>query len=342
MSVYNGHRYLRSSVESILGQSFTNFEFIIVDDGSSDSTGAILREYARRDKRIDLLQNPANIGLTRSLNRILPLAKGDYIARQDADDLSLPNRFEEQIAVLRDSPEAGFVGSSVTEIDEYGTSGAIVEAPTNDTLIRWQMLFRNVFKHPSAMIRRRVLKKYGFTYDERFRYAQDYDLWSRLLVHCVGLNIANPLVQSRTHSGQITKKVSKEQEACAVEISRSNIERIGIRLSVEQVRKLCRWSQQPASDMSPADMRLCCRYFDILAAFERRTTNADPKALGQIRRHLIGHLFSVIPISKANDLVSSGLLKSMAHNGLPTLCREILLRVAHFFEPEKPQSFSSN
>ena len=97
MSAYNGERYLREAVESILNQTFNDFEFIIIDDGSTNSTGQILSSYAAQDPRIVLIRNRENIGLTKSLNKGLALARGEYIARMDADDVSLPNRFSEQV-----------------------------------------------------------------------------------------------------------------------------------------------------------------------------------------------------------------------------------------------------
>src|SRR5687768_10604451 len=120
MSVYNGARYLSQSIESILAQTFSDFEFIIIDDCSSDSTPQILNEYARQDSRIRIIRNSENKGLTASLNIGLTQAQGRYIARQDADDISLPQRFEKQIHYLEAHPETIVVSSNIGIIDNTG------------------------------------------------------------------------------------------------------------------------------------------------------------------------------------------------------------------------------
>ncbi|HEY9660554.1 MAG TPA: glycosyltransferase, partial [Allocoleopsis sp.] len=120
MAVYNGSRYVAEAIESILNQTFTDFEFLIIEDGSTDNTVQILQDYANRDPRIKLIQNEQNIGLTKSLNKGLKLAQGKYIARQDADDVSLPHRFEQQIAVFAQNPAAVLVSCSLELIDATG------------------------------------------------------------------------------------------------------------------------------------------------------------------------------------------------------------------------------
>ena len=122
MSVYNGTPYLRECIESILNQTCKDFEFIIIDDGSSDNTWKILTEYANQNQQIKLFKNEENIGLTKSLNKGLKLAGGEYIARQDADDVSLPDRFELQTRFLDAHLEVGALGSSAEVIDEQGMS----------------------------------------------------------------------------------------------------------------------------------------------------------------------------------------------------------------------------
>ena len=177
MSVYNGERYLRQSVDSILGQTFTDFEFIIIDDGSADNSWNILSGY--NDKRIRLLQNDTNLGLTRSLNKGLDLARGKYIARQDADDISLPPRFAMQVALLDRQPCTVVVGSSVEYIDQKGQALRKAIRSQSPHYNRWRLLFGNCIAHSSAMFRRKTALSAG-GYDESLRYSQDYDLWERL------------------------------------------------------------------------------------------------------------------------------------------------------------------
>jgi len=129
MSVYNSERHLRQSIQSVLDQSFADFEFVIVEDGSEDSSPRILSEFARQDARIVLIKNETNRGLAASLNRGLERAQGKYVARQDADDISLPNRLELQSAYLETHPEIGILGSACTIIDEEEKNLGVTRSP---------------------------------------------------------------------------------------------------------------------------------------------------------------------------------------------------------------------
>ncbi len=136
MAVHNGEKYLRQAVESILAQTFMDFEFIIVNDGSNDSTDSILGEFASRDKRIIIVQNGKNIGLTRSLNRGLELAHGQLIARMDVDDISFPQRLEAQVDFMESHPEIGILGTAACVIDADGKKGQEIRFPGEHILLR--------------------------------------------------------------------------------------------------------------------------------------------------------------------------------------------------------------
>ena len=200
MSVYNGERYLRQAVDSILNQTFTDFEFIIVDDGSTDDTPAFLDSYT--DPRIVRLKNNACIGLTRSLNRGLVVAQGAYIARQDADDISLPARLEQQVKFLDSHPTVGLVGTRREEIDEQGRTLVVRELPCDDLYIRAWLLWRVPFTHGSILARSSLLRLLG-GYREVFDTTQDYDLWLRL-AECTQLaNLPEGLYRYRIHEERI-------------------------------------------------------------------------------------------------------------------------------------------
>jgi glycosyltransferase involved in cell wall biosynthesis len=179
MSVYNGQRYLREAVESILNQTFTDFEFIIVDDGSTDNTWQILQGYAASEPQIVLVRNETNVGLAKSLNRGLSLARGEYIARMDADDVSLPERLAAQMAFLDEHPEVGVVGSSVQLIGTDGSLGNVWRYPTMHALILWTLCFVTPFTHPTVAFRRAVVEGVG-GYNDALSANQDRDLWRRL------------------------------------------------------------------------------------------------------------------------------------------------------------------
>ena len=177
MSVYNGEEYLREAIESILNQTFEDFEFLIINDGSTDSSRDIVLSY--RDPRAKLIDNEVNIGLTRSLNRGLELARGEYIARMDADDVSLAERLEKQVSYLETRPEIGVLGTWVKYIDGYGRSIKEMHPPMGPDLIKWSLLFGNRLVHSSVMIQSAILEQVG-TYSNEMIVAQDYDLWVRV------------------------------------------------------------------------------------------------------------------------------------------------------------------
>ncbi len=202
MSVYNGRRFLRQAVGSILAQTMGDFEFIVIDDGSTDDTPGILADCD--DPRIAVHRNDENIGLTRSLNRGLEKARGDFIARIDADDVARLDRFEKQVAYLEAHPEVGIVGSACRLIDEAGGETGLSEVPLDDLGIRWRALTANAFQHPSVMVRQELLNRLGLRYDETYATAQDYVLWRRLLKHCKGANLSEPLTLRRIHPDSVS------------------------------------------------------------------------------------------------------------------------------------------
>lgn len=201
MSVYNGERHLRETVESVLNQTFTDFEFIMIDDGSTDGTRAILESYD--DSRIVLLHNEENIGLTRSLNRGLAKAQGEYIARQDADDVSFARRLAAQVQFLDSNPRVGLVGTSCCRIDSQGEVLGIRKGSYGGRSLRQVLHRRSVFTHGSVMFRQTCLEVVG-PYRPCFRYAQDFDLWLRISEHFDLGYVEETLYMRRVHPTNIT------------------------------------------------------------------------------------------------------------------------------------------
>jgi glycosyltransferase involved in cell wall biosynthesis len=208
MPVYNAEPYLKRAVESILDQTFADFEFIIINDSSTDASWAILDSYG--DSRILLLDNQKNRGLTYSLNQGLAAAKGEYVARIDADDIAMPRRLEKQVSFLRAHPEIGILGCSCDNIDSEGRRIGSSTMPETDLAVRWVSLLGNPFIHSAVMIRRSILVSNGLKYDETFETTQDYDLWTRMLQRTRGANLREPLVQYRL-CDNVTRKQRKSQ-----------------------------------------------------------------------------------------------------------------------------------
>ena len=220
MSVYNGAPYLRQSVQSILDQTFRDFEFIIINDGSTDNTQEILESVS--DPRIQILVQP-NTGLTKALNRGLKLCRGKFIARMDADDLSMPERLERQLIFFDKHPEVGVVGTAYFEIDDKGKILLEKACLLEDNQLRKVLIKYNPFCHTSTMIRKSVFNRVGF-YDESFSYAQDYELWFRIARHYKLANLPQFLTKNRIRDDNISFAFESQQLKYAIKARRKEIQ----------------------------------------------------------------------------------------------------------------------
>ena len=208
MSVYNGEKYLSESIESILNQSFGNFEFIIADDGSKDNTYNILNRYANIDKRIKIIKNDKNIGLTKTLNIILEKSSGDYIARMDADDISRPLRFEKQINFFKKNSNVGVCsvnGIILGNDKKFINQKIFLEHEGIDALL----IFKNSMPHAPVMIRKKILHDNNIKYNENYIVMQDYELWINLIKVTKFNILEEVLYEVRDHDKRITFKTSK-------------------------------------------------------------------------------------------------------------------------------------
>lgn len=201
---YNSAPYLEESINSVLKQFFVDFELIVIDDGSTDNTQAILKKYI--DTRLHILSNNKNLGIVASLNRGIAQASGEYIIRFDADDVMLAGRLEKQSRFLDDNPNVVVVGSWAETINENGEHlGTYNYPPQDDAVIRKYILKHNPFIHPSTAIGREALLKAG-SYRQAFSHIEDYELWTRLLRLGQGANLPEHLIKYRLNQGGITKR----------------------------------------------------------------------------------------------------------------------------------------
>ncbi len=288
MAVYNGERHLRETVSSILSQMFTNFEYIIVNDGSTDRTAELLQSFS--DARIMLLHNEQNQGLPYSLNRGLEHARGTYIARIDAGDLAVKERLEAQVAYLEQHPEHGILGSACLVLDDSGQTKGRETFPVTDLDIRWRSLLGNPFLHPSIMLRRDVLVQHHLTYDTAFHSSQDYELWTRVLRHTCGANLKEPLILYRQSSESMTTKRRKEQLANHDRVALRTIRNVlpDVQISAEQLcelREVFAGGDIPRNQREPHKVRLAAWYLDLLAAYAS-THSPHPDLRKLIRREI--------------------------------------------------------
>ena len=211
MPVRNGRAYLANAVESILGQTYSGFRFIIVDDGSEDSSAAEIDAYAKKDNRIRLLRQAPG-GVAKALNRGIGATDADLIVRMDADDIAVPERLETQLRYLDDNPEVSVVGSFVRIIGAGGKVRKIKRFPVGSEQIKRRMMVKNPICHSSVVMRRMAYEKAG-GYDERFLTAQDHDLWLRMSAREAFANLPVPLLNYRDHGQQVTDR-SNAQRSC--------------------------------------------------------------------------------------------------------------------------------
>ena len=238
MPTYNGERFLRPAIAGILNQTFADFELIVIDDGSTDTTPRILAVFKQKDDRVIVLTNEHNLGIAGATNRGLAAARGEYIALQDHDDISLPYRLQTQIDFLHSHPDIALVASAVTIIDENGvatgyalgpslasTSIPSVFGPFEDDLeIKWDLLFGCRLNHTSVMARRTaILNIGGYKEDDTFPLARDYDLFSRFATQYRIANLREPLAQWRRHPAAACLQNTEQQSQANETISWRNL-----------------------------------------------------------------------------------------------------------------------
>lgn len=240
MPVYNGEKFLAAAIESILQQTFKDFEFIIIDDASSDNSFNIIKSY--KDSRIRLISNDSNIGQVKTLNRGIRLAESEFVARMDQDDIAAKRRLEKEVNFLLKHDEISAVGTSAIIIDETGRRIGIAHAPGEGRQFKLEILFNNPIFHSSVMLRKEALLEVG-CFDENFIFSQDYELWSRMIISGHRLtNIDEPLLFLRKHNSSAT--VSLFSNAFNIEVPKiikRNIQSLtGIEVSIQDTERICK------------------------------------------------------------------------------------------------------
>ncbi len=212
MPVHNDEKYLSEAIQSILKQTYNNFEFIIIDDASTDNSFEIMKQFD--DPRIKILRNPKKLGIAKSLNKAIEIAKGKYIARMDADDISLPHRIEKQLEFLT-KYNYSLIGSYFYKIDEDGNIIQLVKVFTSDKYLKQNLLKQNWFCHGSVMFKKESFWELG-GYDIRYKYAQDYDLWLKFSENYKIGNVPEPLYCWRENINSISSRKKEEQMYFAI------------------------------------------------------------------------------------------------------------------------------
>ena len=231
LPVYNGEKYLHETMQSILGQTYTDFEFLIVDDGSTDQSSTIIDSF--KDSRIRVLKNPRRLKLSGALNRGMKEAKGKYIARMDGDDIALPERLRKQVEYLDRHPEVGVCGTGIEIFGSVKNRRDIY--PNTSEEIKAYTLFDCPFCHPTVMMRKDLFEKYDLWYDGSYYPTEDYELWARAVELFPTVNLDEVLVRYRVHDSSMTSSDWDAMDQQALRIIRGLLGQLEIECSEEEL-----------------------------------------------------------------------------------------------------------
>ena len=232
LPVHQGEAFLAEAIESILGQTFRDFELLIVDDGSSDGTAKIIEGCS--DPRVRATTLGRQHGLVHGLNLGLDLARGRYVARMDADDISLPQRLERQIDFLDAHPDIGACGSWAETFGD--TPGERLEFPTEPDEIRCRLLFENVLAHPTVCLRAASFRRHGLRFEAEYRHAEDYRMWQRASDHFPLANLDEVLLRYRVHTASVTRRHAAEQRQAVAAIQEDALRQLGLSPTAQDLR----------------------------------------------------------------------------------------------------------
>lgn len=232
MPAYNAEKYIDEAIDSILNQTYKDFELIIINDGSTDNTKEIILKYD--DPRIIYLENEKNRGIVKTLNKGLNQARGEYIARMDADDIAIYNRFEKQIEYLDDNKDVGILGTGIRIFGENIKPQERIFT-TNPEQLKAELIFNSCIAHSTVMMRRSNLIDNGLQYNEKFPGREDFALWWEIVKVSKVNNISDILLNYRIHKKQITQNKDKKNKENSLELLEIRMKDIGVNLSSKEM-----------------------------------------------------------------------------------------------------------
>lgn len=287
MTVYNGGKYLRSSVKSVLNQTFKDFEFLIINDCSTDSSVETIKSF--HDQRIIVYSNEENLGQTRSLNIGLKLARGKYIARMDADDIAFPMWLEKLLNYASKHPGYAAIGSVAIVIDDVGRMKKILRTPTSFSGVIFSSFFGNALNHVGSFIKKEIILKEG-GYNSEFKITQDYELWSSLIRNNYRLvNIPNILVAVRVHENSLgfVEEKKKGIQEVAETIYRNVNALASFNISYDDAVKLRIFYRFP-EQLSSEEFNWANSLYERILCSLRDGFKLNPRVLkGMIRRQML-------------------------------------------------------
>lgn len=314
MSVYNGEDYLGEAIESVMNQTFTDWELIVINDCSTDSTGEILRSFAQQDNRIKVYPNEVNLRLPSSLNRALEIARGTYIARMDADDICLPDRLQKQYAFMEEHPDIALSSCKFMTL-KNGVIASGGCGGRNDTeAIKALLLVTNPVLHPGIIARAEVIR--GLKYDPNFTCTEDMELWTRFVMagHKIGI-LPDYLMLYRLHDKQITQTTLEKQHREVLAIQKRYCGTLLKTMTPEQEA----FYITGIYFRENMDIDKFCAFCRWLKKVNRKTENFNEDALRYA-------MFEILAEYKRHGIAKADLAKGMLAFGLPFLMKELPAR----------------
>ena len=314
MSVYNGEDYLAETIESVLNQTFTEWEFIIINDCSTDNTPKILDEYALKDERIKVHTNETNLRLPSSLNKALSLAKGKYIARMDADDICMPDRLQKQYDFMEANPTVDLSSCRFMTLKNglYASGGCGGKDDNNS--IKALLLVTNPILHPGIIAKAEVIKELG--YDKNFTCTEDMELWTRFVLNNKKVEILSEyLMIYRLHDKQITETTLDKQRNEVIKIQKNYLSELLKPMTKEQEE----FYINGVYFRRNTNISKFIEFYKWAKSANNKTNNFDKEALNYA-------FFEILAEYKRKGISKSDLIKGMLNFGIPFLIKELALR----------------
>lgn len=314
MSVYNGEDYLAETIESVLSQTFTEWEFIIINDCSTDNTSKILAEYALKDERIKVHTNETNLRLPSSLNKALSLAKGRYIARMDADDICMPDRLQKQYDFMEAKPNVDLSSCRFMTLKNgvYASGGC--GGKDDDNSIKALLLVTNPILHPGIIAKAEVIKELG--YDKNFTCTEDIELWTRFVLNNKKVEILSEyLMIYRLHDKQITETTLDKQRNEVIKIQKTYLSELLKPMTKEQEE----FYINGVYFRRNTNISKFIKFYKWAKSANNKTNNFDKEALNYA-------FFEILAEYKRKGISKSDLIKGMLNFGIPFLIKELAAR----------------
>jgi glycosyltransferase involved in cell wall biosynthesis len=294
LPAYNAEKFIKEAVQSILDQTVNDFELIVINDASTDGTLDILQSF--NDSRISIINNEINLKVVKSLNKGLELAKGEFIARMDADDISLPNRFEKQLQYFKQHPEVDICG---TWVEVFDGGNAVFKPYEKHEDIRANLLFLNEIVHPSVMMRKSSLINHHLSYEESFINAEDYGLWVAAMDKLRFANVQEVLLRYRLHANNVSffqNEIPSDVKAMNIKAYKRVLQNLGVTYTESDLDTHISFGLKRLTDLSKENIEKCLSWFQLIVASNNQRKYFNKKSLRNVVMH---QLFFLVKKVKA-------------------------------------------